>query len=80
MVDRSIKFLKLITKIYERASIDRNVCEIEVTHKVVDNKSSKIAPTRIYNNLDIKDFMFLYENEKSVILYVILKENQDQRK
>ena len=75
VVGKSIKFLKLVNKIYGKISINQNACGVKITYKAVDDKYCKIMSTRIYNDLDVRDVIFIYKNEKSIIIYIILKEN-----
>ncbi|PON95365.1 hypothetical protein TorRG33x02_088870 [Trema orientale] len=80
MVDRSIKFLELVNKIYNRAHIDQSVYSIKITHKVVGDIHNKTAPNHIYEDSDIEDLMNFYRNDRAITLHVILEENQDNRK
>lgn len=75
VVDRSIKFRKLVEIIYHKASINRSVYAVEITHKPVGDKHAKTAPTLISDDLDFTDLMFWYKNEDSITLHVTLKGN-----
>ncbi|KAM6590991.1 hypothetical protein CsatA_013596 [Cannabis sativa] len=50
VVDRSIKFHQLVNKVYEKIGVDRNLYEIEITHKVAGETFNKMAPNQVPND------------------------------
>ncbi|PON58728.1 hypothetical protein PanWU01x14_164640 [Parasponia andersonii] len=80
IVDRSIKVLDLVNKIYNRVHIDQSVYSIKITHKVAGDIYNETTPNHIYGDSDIKDLMNFYRHDHAITLHIILEENQDNRK
>ncbi|XP_062113647.1 uncharacterized protein LOC133824698 [Humulus lupulus] len=80
LVDRSIKFNQLVDKVYEKIGVDRNLYEIEITHKLVSETFSKMAPSQICNDSDVEDLMIFYKDKDAIPLYVCVKKNKDKGK
>ncbi|XP_060974703.1 uncharacterized protein LOC133039773 [Cannabis sativa] len=81
VVDRSIKFHQLVNKVYEKIGVDRNLYEIEITHKVAGETFNKMAPSKICGDSDVEDlFKELYKVKEVIPLYVCVKKNNDKGK
>ena len=75
--DRSIKFLELVSRIYEGMCIDQNVYGIKITHKVVDDRYRDC--TNVYLQwFRCQGCFVLQENENLINVHTILKENRDK--
>lgn len=78
VVDRSIKFRKLVEIIYHKASINRSVYTIEITHKFVGDKHVKAAPTLISDDLDFTNLRFGIKT-KIQLLYTLRLKRTERR-